>query len=138
MSSDTTQITTLLTSYATALSSRDVSLAVSLYTSDGVIMPPHFPPSCGSQALTESYARIFSSVHLNIAFSVDEVVVTSPGWGFARTTARGTKKMLASGEEEEHANQELFVVKKEDGEWRIARYAFSSMKPLVQNGVRRS
>ncbi|UPL02648.1 hypothetical protein LCI18_013582 [Fusarium solani-melongenae] len=62
----------------------------------------------------------------------------SPEWAFARTTASGTKTMKATQESEPHSNQELFIMKKEEGEWKIARYAFSTMKPLIQNGVRRS
>lgn len=118
---------------------------MALYTADGVILAPHFPPSAGITSLRESYTRIFTSVQLEIEFDIDEIVVVAPGaWAFARTTAAGTKTMLATGESEEHRNQELFVMRKEEGEgegkggWKIARYAFSSMKPLVQNGVRRS
>ncbi|KAH8900656.1 hypothetical protein GQ53DRAFT_740629 [Thozetella sp. PMI_491] len=101
-------------------------------------MPPHFSASAGTQALHESYTRIFSSIQLVITFDIEEVVVMSTEWAFARTTAEGTKTMLATQESEPHLNQELFIMKKEDGKWKIARYAFSSMKPLVQNGVRRS
>ncbi|KAF7531686.1 hypothetical protein G7054_g8632 [Neopestalotiopsis clavispora] len=139
--SDVQDITSTLHAYGAALASRNVDEAVSLYTSDGVILAPHFPPSAGTAALRESYTRIFASVQLTIEFDVDEVVVTSPGqWAFARTTAQGTKTMLATGVSESHSNQELFIMRKEEGEkgWKIARYAFSSMKPLVQDGVRRS
>ncbi|KAI0153512.1 hypothetical protein BJ166DRAFT_358949 [Pestalotiopsis sp. NC0098] len=139
--SETQEITAALHAYGAALKSRDVEQAVALYTADGVILAPHFPASAGTAALRESYTRIFASVQLEIEFDIDEIVVMTPGeWAFARTTAAGTKTMLATGESEEHRNQELFVMRKEgEGEgWKIARYAFSSMKPLVQNGVRRS
>lgn len=131
-------ITSVLHAYGNALKSRNVEEAVALYTSDGVIMPPHFTASVGTSALRESYTRIFSSIQLVITFSIDEVVVMSPEWAFARTTAEGTKTILATQESEPHANQELFIMRKEEGSWKIARYAFSTMKPLVQNGVRRS
>ncbi|KAF9777208.1 hypothetical protein IL306_004513 [Fusarium sp. DS 682] len=83
-------------------------------------MPPHFSASAGTQALTETYTRIFNK------------------WAFARTTAKGTKTMLQTQTSESHSNQELFILKKEEGSWKIARYAFSTMKPLVQDGIRRS
>ncbi|KAF6803862.1 ketosteroid isomerase-like protein [Colletotrichum sojae] len=138
VSSQTEAITSVLHAYGAALKSRNVDEALSLYTSDGVIMPPHFPAAAGGAALRESYARIFSTIQLVIDFDVVEVVLMSPGWAFARTTAEGTKTMLTTGESEAHSNQELFIMKKEEGRWKIARYAFSTMKPLVQNGVRRS
>ncbi|KAH6655171.1 hypothetical protein BKA67DRAFT_559674 [Truncatella angustata] len=132
------EITATLHAYGSALKSRDVGKAISLYTSDGVILAPHFTASVGTQALRDSYTRIFSSVALEIEFTIEEVVIAGPEWGFARTTAEGTKTMLATSESEPHLNQELFIMRKEDGQWKIARYAFSSMKPLIQNGVRRS
>ncbi|CAK7205411.1 hypothetical protein SEUCBS139899_008182 [Sporothrix eucalyptigena] len=136
--SDVEKITTTLHAYGAALKGRNVEEAVALYTKDGVILAPHFTASVGTQALTESYTRIFSSVQLEITFDIEEIVVQSDEWAFARTTAAGTKTMLATQESEAHSNQELFIMKVEDGAWKIARYAFSSMKPMVQNGVRRS
>ncbi|KAM0429645.1 hypothetical protein ACHAPT_006250 [Fusarium lateritium] len=138
VSSDIGQITAALHAYGAALKSGNVDQAVNLYTSDGVILPPHFTASAGTKALHEAYTRIFSSIQLEPTFHIDEVVVMSPEWAFARTTASGTKTMKATQESEPHSNQELFIMKKEEGEWKIARYAFSTMKPLVQNGVRRS
>ena len=111
---------------------------MALYTTDGVIMPPHFSASAGTDALRDSYKRIFSTVQLSASFQIEEVVVMSPEWAFARTTAEGTKTILDTQESEDLANQELFILKKEDETWQIARYAFSSMQPLVQNGIRRS
>ncbi|SCV48996.1 uncharacterized protein FFB14_10650 [Fusarium fujikuroi] len=131
-------ITSVLHAYGTALKERNVKETVGLYTSDGVILPPHFSASAGTQALTETYERIFNSIQLTITFDIDEIVLMSPGWAFARTTAGGTKTMLQTQASEPHSNQELFILKKEDGSWKIARYAFSTMKPLVQDGIRRS
>lgn len=138
MSTEIEAITKVLHAYGAALKSRNVEEAVALYTLDGVIMPPHFTAATGTSALRESYTRIFGTIQLIIEFDIAEVVVMSSEWAFARTTAEGTKTMLATQETEPHANQELFIMKKEDGSWKIARYAFSTMKPLVQNGVRRS
>ncbi|GAA89062.1 hypothetical protein AKAW_07176 [Aspergillus luchuensis IFO 4308] len=132
------EISALLHAYGKALKSRNVDEAVALYTEDGVIMPPHFSASTGTEALRDSYTRIFATIQLVITFQIEEIVVMSPEWAFARTTAEGTKTILATQESEPHANQELFILRREHGKWLIARYAFSSMKPLVQNGIRRS
>jgi ketosteroid isomerase-like protein len=142
-------ITTLLQSYGALLRSYNKDLGspttcvekvLALYTPDAVIMPPHFPPSVGQEGLRQAYTRIFTTVELEVEFDIDEIVVMGSGeWAFARTRARGTKTMLVSGVSEPAENQELFILRCEkDGEWKIARYAFSSMKALVQDGVRRS
>lgn len=37
--------------------------------------------------------------------------------------------VLATGDRGPEANQELFVMQRVDGAWRIARYAFSTTNP---------
>lgn len=123
-------ITALLRAYGTALAARSVAQAVALYTADGVILAPHNVPAVGTAELTAAYTRILGAIQLDIAFDIAEIEVMADKWAFARTTAAGTKVWVRSGVSEDHRNQELFVLRREGGEWRIARYAFSSMKPL--------
>lgn len=130
VSSDNEQITALLHRYGAVLASHSRPDLLSIYTSDGVLMAPGFQPAVGTEALQASYERIFSTIKLEIEFSIDEIVVMGDDWAFARTTATGTKYWLKKGTQEEHWNQELFVLKKIDGEWKIARYCFSSMRPI--------
>lgn len=125
------EITTLLHTYGSVLASRSLPDLLSMYTSDGVLMAPGFQPSVGTEALKASYERIFSTIKLDIEFTIDEIVVTGGEWAFARTTAEGRKYWLQKGTDEFHQNQEIFVCRKVEGEWKIARYIFSSMKPLV-------
>lgn len=128
--SDRDQITTLLHAYGAVLSSRSISDVLDIYTDDGVLMAPGYQPSVGKDALRTSYERIFSTIKLDIDFSLDEVVVMNGDWAFARTTAAGTKHWLLKGSQESHHNQEIFICQKVNGAWKIARYCFSSMKPL--------
>ncbi|KAF1932495.1 uncharacterized protein M421DRAFT_417212 [Didymella exigua CBS 183.55] len=138
MPNDKAQITDLLHRYGAVLSTHSIPELLSIYTTDGVIMAPGYTPAAGQDALKAAYERIFSTIRLDIEFSIDEIVVTGEGWAFARTTAEGTKFWLKGkleGTHEEHRNQELFVLRKEkregDEAWRVARYAFSSMKPVL-------
>lgn len=130
-SADTTAITTLLHAYGAALSGGPSALPdiLSLYTPDGVLMAPHFQAATGTEALSTSYRRILTTIKLDIVFTICEIEV-SGNWAFARTTAEGTKYWVQKGTEEKHSNQEIFVCRKVKGEWKIARYCFSSMKPL--------
>jgi ketosteroid isomerase-like protein len=132
VSDDHQAITTLLRSYATVLSSRSLPDLLSIYTPDGVLMAPGYPPAVGTQALKESYSRIFSTIKLEIEFTIDEIVVMEGGeWAFARTTAEGRKFWLLKETDERHHNQEIFICRKVDERWKVARYCFSSMKPVV-------
>jgi hypothetical protein len=55
----------------------------------------------------------------------------SPQWAFVRTNSSGTQKINATAASSAEANQELFILQKgDDGQWRIARYAFSSTNPI--------
>ncbi|KEQ95285.1 hypothetical protein AUEXF2481DRAFT_213444 [Aureobasidium subglaciale EXF-2481] len=92
-------------------------------------MAPGYQPAVGKEALETSYERIFSTIKLDIDFSIDEIVVMDREWAFARTTAAGTKYWLKKDTQEGHHNQEIFVCQKVEGAWKIARYCFSSMKP---------
>jgi uncharacterized protein (TIGR02246 family) len=125
----TEAVTALIHAYGAALAECSTDAVLSLYTSDGVFMAPHNEVSVGADALRKSYNRVFGSTKLIIEFEIMEVVETSPEWAFARTIAKGTKTVKDVGTEN-HKNQELFVMQRVDGVWKIARYCFSSMKPL--------
>jgi ketosteroid isomerase-like protein len=129
--SDRQAITALLHAYGSILASRSLPDLLNIYTSDGVLMAPGHQPAVGTEALKESYGRIFSTIKLEIEFSIDEIVVMDGEWAFARTTAEGRKFWLLEGTDEEHRNQELFVLRKVEGQWKVARYCFSSMKTVV-------
>ena len=67
-------------------------------------------------------------------FEVDEIRLLSDEWAYARTRSRGTVTRLGNavppGPE---ANQELFLLRREaDGQWRFARYIFSTTNPPAQ------
>jgi hypothetical protein len=53
----------------------------------------------------------------------------APNWVFARTNSAGTVKVHATGGGGPEANQELFLFQKIDGDWKIARYCFSTTNP---------
>jgi uncharacterized protein (TIGR02246 family) len=130
--SDEVAITSLLHAYSSVLASRSLSDLLNIYTSDGVLMAPGYLPAVGIEALKTSYERIFSTIKLEIEFRIDEIVVMDGGeWAFARTTAEGMKFWLQKGTGERHHNQEIFICRKVDGQWKIARYCFSSIKPAA-------
>jgi ketosteroid isomerase-like protein len=95
-------------------------------------MGPGRPSAAGTQALQHAYHRIFSTSKLEVAFDILEINLMSEEWAFARTTANGKKTWLHNSSSEQAANQELFVLRKVVGVWKIARYSFSSMEPMYR------
>ncbi len=127
---DRAAIESVLSTYEAALNHADVESALSLYADDGVFMPQHSLPSVGKEAVRAAYENVFKAISLEIAFTVDEVVQLAPTWAFARTRSQGFVSVHANGERAPEANQELFVFHRSPaGDWRIARYIFSTTNP---------
>lgn len=123
-----------LNRYEQALNNSDVDRVMALYADDAVFMPQHSLPAVGRDAVRIAYRHVFAIIKLDIRFAIDEVRPLSRDWAFARTRSNGTVKVLGSDQPAgAEANQELFLLHREaDGQWRIARYIFSTTNPPKQ------
>jgi uncharacterized protein (TIGR02246 family) len=104
---------------------------VKLFTEDAVVLSPNNPPAVGRETVQAVYEGLFKAVKLDIKFEIDEAKPLSNEWAFARTRSTFTVKVLGSdAPQQPDANQELFLLQKAaDGQWRIARYSYSSTNP---------
>ncbi len=126
-SNDQAAIKSLLFAYRDALNASSVDQVMPLYTPDGVFMPTGFPTAVGTEQVKGAYAGVFSMIKLNIEFFFDEIHVDGDH-AFARTTSRGTTLIHATGQSVPEENRELFVLHRNNGTWKIARYMFNKMK----------
>jgi len=80
-------------------------------------MAQHFPTAIGHFAIQSTYDKTFEMITLSVKFEILEIEVMSEEWAFARTASKGKVKVNGGeGElESEEGNQELFVLRKEDG-----------------------
>jgi uncharacterized protein (TIGR02246 family) len=127
--SDAGQVQALLKNYERVLNASDVAGVLALYTADGVFMAQHNPSAVGINQVEAAYTAVFEAINLNVMFDIVEVRVIAPTWAFARTNSLGTVTINATGEKLSEGNQELFVLQKVDGDWKIARYGFSTTNP---------
>ncbi len=128
--SDYEKIHAVLESYEHVLNAGDAAGVVRLYTEDGVFMAQHQPSAVGIDAVKAAYEAAFKAIDLNVEFDIVEIEVVADDWAFARTNSAGTITINATGDQVAEGNQELFVLKKtNDGEWKIARYSFSTTNP---------
>ncbi|MEY8761812.1 YybH family protein [Chryseobacterium tongliaoense] len=118
----------LLFSYQDALNASDVNKVLPLYTQDGIFMPQGGPSAIGQEQLKGSYEFVFKNLQLNIKFHIDEIVIVNNDYAFARTISRGTQLVHATGITGAEENRELFILQKENAQWKIARYIFNKMK----------
>ena len=129
MNANEKAVAEVLSRYQDALNQSDTDAVMELYASDGVFMPQHSPSSIGLEAVRKAYEAVFQNIKLSVKFNVQEVVEISPNWVFARTNSAGTVNVHATGAGGPEANQELFLFQKIGGDWKIARYCFSTTNP---------
>jgi uncharacterized protein (TIGR02246 family) len=121
-------IEALVNAYEKALNTNDLESILKLYGKAPVFMPQHAPALVGREAVRAGYQQVFDTIKLNIAFEIHEVeVLGDTAW--ARTSSAGRTRILSAAIEVAEGNNELFVFKREDGEWRIHRYLFSTTQP---------
>ena len=112
-----------------ALNTGDINAAVGVYGDGAVLMAEGSPPAVGLDAIKQTYDGIFKAVGLQVAFTVDEIVVLGDT-AWVRTHSSGEMNIRAAGIKVPGKSSELFIFEKQkNGEWRIARYLFASQLP---------
>lgn len=124
---DKNEIIDLITSiYRDALASGDSEAIKNTFTVNGAVMPPSSATYRGSNNIKENYDNIFKNVSLDLQFNIDEVIIEGD-YGFVRSTSDGLAKINATGESFTEVNRELFIVHKENNNWKIAFYMYNKM-----------
>jgi uncharacterized protein (TIGR02246 family) len=118
----------LIKTYEIALNANDLEKILALYGSEPVFMPQHAPALVGRDAVRAGYKQVFETLKLNIRFEVHEIEEAGD-WAWARTSSAGRTRILAAGVEVTEGNNELFIFRREGGEWRIHRYLFATNQP---------
>lgn len=117
-----------LKAYEKALNTNDIDTILGLYGQAPVFMPQHAPALVGRDAVRAGYRQVFDTIQLNVEFTIHEVeILGDTAW--ARTNSAGRTRILAAGVEVAEGNNELFVFKRENGDWKIHRYLFSTNRP---------
>jgi uncharacterized protein (TIGR02246 family) len=121
-------IEALVKAYEKALNANDIEAILSMYGQAPVFMPQHAPALVGREAVRAGYLQVFDTIKLNVEFTIHEVeVLGDTAW--ARTSSAGRSRILGTGIEAAEGNNELFVFKRENGDWKIHRYLFATTQP---------
>jgi uncharacterized protein (TIGR02246 family) len=121
-------IEALVKAYEKALNANDIESILSIYGQAPVFMPQHAPALVGREAVRAGYQQVFDTIKLNVEFTIHEVeVLGDTAW--ARTSSTGRSRILGTGIEAAEGNNELFVFKRENGDWKIHRYLFATNQP---------
>jgi uncharacterized protein (TIGR02246 family) len=114
-----------LRQYAVTINDGDFEGWISLWTDDGIQMPPDTPTRIGKEQIRKGMKPAFDQFILKMAITNKETTV-SGDFGFARGTFTETLIPKAGGEAEKYEGKYLSIFEKQtDGFWKIARDCFN-------------
>jgi uncharacterized protein (TIGR02246 family) len=123
-------IKNLLQSYEEALNATNTEKVMLLYSDNPVFMPQHAEAQVGYEQVKSAYNFVFSTIKLDVKFTIHEIEeLGDTAW--VRTTSKGKTTILKNGDVIDEGNNELFILKKIDGHWKIYRYLFATSTPQV-------
>ena len=121
-------IVNVIKAYEKSLNASDAEAALALYGDDPIFMPQYSAALSGRDAVKAGYEKVFSTLKLNVNFTIHEVVEMGD-LAYVRTTSAGKTEILAKKTTVKEGNNELFIFRKEHGKWKIHRYLFASTNP---------
>ncbi|MEP6758410.1 MAG: nuclear transport factor 2 family protein [Actinomycetota bacterium] len=127
MSGEEEGIRAMVEAYAAALNSSDVQGIVDTFADDAVLMDLDRPTTNGRERLRADYERGLDLGQVSREFHVDQIlgsgeIATVRTHSTGSLTIEGTDKIRSEA-------RELFVLKRVDGEWKIAQYVVQRLLP---------
>lgn len=124
------EVGVLIKAYEKALNSGDTSTVMGLYGSNPVFVAPNTQGVAGRDGVKTAYDGLFSAIKPNLTFTIHEVVDLGDT-ACVRSSSAGEVEILANKAKEKDAYNEMFIVRKEQGQWKIHRYLFNSAMPAA-------
>jgi len=114
--------------YEEALNAASTEDVIKLYGENPIFMPQNSVALEGLEAVRAGYDHVFNTIHLNVKFTLHEAEEFGD-LAYVRTTSAGETTILANNSKVKEANNELFIFRKENDDWRIHRYLFATSNP---------
>jgi len=115
----------IMDSYAAALNAADTEALVGLYSAKGVFMREEMKAFVGHDAIRAAYKEAFATVKIDLQFTVREAE-ESGDMAWLRSVSKGKVKILKTGVETKQGYNQLIVLRKEGGAWKIRAYLYGS------------
>ena len=123
------EISKQIKAYEKSLNTSDAKAVLEVYGSEPVFMAQNMEAFIGRESVQASYEHIFKTIKLNVVFHIHEIVAMGGDLAYARTTSSGQTEILAANKTVKEANNELFIFRREQGQWKIHRYLFATSNP---------
>src|SRR5689334_10262728 len=115
--------------YAASLAAGDADGWATLWTEDGVQMPPAAPPVVGKSQIREKLRSLLAQFRFDMRIHIDEVR-SAGDWAFARGMYDATLTPKAGGQRIPIDGKFMTILARQpDGSWRIHRDIFNSNLP---------
>jgi uncharacterized protein (TIGR02246 family) len=113
--------------YAASLNSGDLERWISLWTDDGVQMPPGAPTVIGKQRIRAAVKGSLDQLTFDMEIPPSEEVRVAGDWAFARGNYSATMTSKQGRDAIEIDGKYLTIFEKQaDGSWKIHRDVFNS------------
>jgi ketosteroid isomerase-like protein len=126
------EITNVIKAYEKAINSHDPKAVMALYGSDPIFIPQNAETFIGREAVQARYQHSSQTIKVNVVFTIHEIVEMGD-LAYGRTTSDGQWEVLATHKISREANNELFIFRREQGQWKIHRYMFANSNPPEAN-----
>jgi uncharacterized protein (TIGR02246 family) len=115
--------------YSVTINAGDFEGWISLWTNDGIQMPPDTPARIGKEQIRAGMKPAFDQFILKMVITNNEARV-SGDLGFLRGTFTESMVPKAGGETEKYDGKYLSILERQaDGSWKVARDCFNSNVP---------
>jgi uncharacterized protein (TIGR02246 family) len=121
---DQTQIEQLIEKYIQGINQSSTDALIPLFTRDGVMMAADAPTMEGTEQLAAFFNHGFSTIKLQAEIYIDEIVV-SGNYAYVRTHSQVEVTAIRENVTRPEKNREVFICRKDNGSWKIARYMFN-------------
>lgn len=126
-SKDEIAVEKLIHTYFDALNAGNAEKVTSLFTNTGVLLAQGAPTATGSEQVNGTFKYVFDNFSYALKVSIVEVIVQGK-YAIVSSTSTGSFVIKAKSETVPADYRETFVLQKEEGDWKIARYMYNQSK----------
>jgi ketosteroid isomerase-like protein len=121
-----TTIENVLADYAQVLNTAKTDAIASFYTPDGVLFPEGVAKGLKPAQLAGTCIAFFTNNEFSISYALEAFSVDGP-YAFVEAKAATSCKDLKSGNVTDKTSKDFFVLKQQEGAWKIYRYIFNTI-----------
>lgn len=118
---------TLIHTYFDALNAGDATKVTALFTNTGVLQAQGAPTATGTEQVNGTFKYVFDNFNYVLKVTIGEVIVQGK-YAIVSSTSTGSFVIKGKNETVPADYRETFILQKENGSWKIAKYTYNQPK----------